>query len=173
MKITEASLADIPVICRLVNAAYRGDTSRKGWTTEADLLEGMRVDEDMLTQYLQQENSVILTCKDEADKMIGCVYLKKEKELLYLGMLTVDPELQAKGIGKMLLKASEQRARKEGCSAIVITVISERHELVSWYERKGFVKTGETVPFPVGEKFGIPVIPLELVLMQKTLQGGV
>ncbi len=114
MKIEEASFSDVPAICSLVNSSYRGDTSRKGWTTEADLLDGVRIDELLLEEQIRDSSSTILKCIDKEGKMIGCVYLKNEQEKLYLGMLTVTPELQAKGIGKMLLQESEEMAREEG-----------------------------------------------------------
>ena len=170
MKITEASAADVPAICKLVNSAYRGDSSRKGWTTEADLLGGIRIDEDMLQQYFAEPNSTVLKCTSDNDRITGCVYLKKENLRLYLGMLTVSPELQARGIGKLLLQAAEKKAAKKGCESIIMTVISSRVELIDWYKRHGYVDTGEKQPFPVSERFGKPKTALEFSVLQKTLQ---
>lgn len=172
MKITDASVADISSICSLVNSAYRGDTSRKGWTTEADLLDGIRVDEDMLEQYITDPSSTILKCTDEDGQLTGCVYLKNQQEKLYLGMLTVSPGLQAKGIGKMLLQASEDRARQQDLKSIVMTVITSRHELINWYKRHGYVETGEKQPFPKSERFGKPKMQLEFLVLQKELVGN-
>lgn len=169
MKITEASLADVPEIAALVNSAYRGDTSRKGWTTEADLLDGIRIDEEMLTGYFEDPHATILKSSDDRGKITSCVYLKKQDKKLYLGMLTVSPELQAKGIGKSMLHASEQKAVERECNSLVITVITSRTELVNWYKRRGYVETGEKRPFPAGERFGSPKKPLEMLVMTKTL----
>jgi N-acetylglutamate synthase-like GNAT family acetyltransferase len=169
MKITEASIADVAAICALVNSAYRGDTSRKGWTTEADLLDGIRIDEEMLKQYFEDDNSTILTSTDHDGEITGCVYLKKEQDRLYLGMLTVSPDLQAQGIGKLLLKASEEKARQKGCKSIVMTVITRRHELIEWYKRNGYVETGQKQPFPSSERFGKPRFNLEFLVMEKRL----
>jgi ribosomal protein S18 acetylase RimI-like enzyme len=169
MKISEASDKDIIEICALVNSAYRGETSRKGWTTEADLLDGIRVDKTTLSHYLNEKDSVILKCTNENNEMTGCVYLKKEKEQLYLGMLTVAPHLQAKGIGKLLLKAAEDRATDIGCKSIVMTVITSRHELINWYKRNGYYETGMRQPFPKDEKFGIQKFPLEFIVMEKNI----
>jgi len=169
MKIMEASLNDVASIGRLVNSAYRGDSSRKGWTTEADLLDGIRIDEEMLQQYIEDSDSAILKCMNDDEQITGCVYLKKQGSHLYMGMLTVAPELQAKGIGKMLLQAAEAEASKKGCESIVITVITRRHELVDWYKRHGFVETGEKQPFPENERFGKPKFPLEFLIMEKQL----
>lgn len=169
MKITEASIADAGELCSLINCAYRGDTSRKGWTTEADLLDGIRIDEEMLRQYFEDKDSTILKCTNDDGQMTGCVYLKQEQDRLYLGMLTVSPELQAKGIGKLLLKASEQKAIETGCKSIVMTVITTRHELIDWYKRHGYIETGERRPFPANERFGKPRSPIEFLVMEKKL----
>jgi len=172
MNISQASDNDIPEISALVNSAYRGETSRKGWTTEADLLDGIRIDETTLKHYLNEQESVILKCTNENQEITGCVYLKKEKEHLYLGMLTVAPHLQAKGIGKLLLKAAEEKAALWHCKSIVMTVITSRHELISWYKRYGYYVTGEKQTFPKDEKFGIQKFPLEFMILKKDLQEG-
>ncbi len=172
IKISEAYVEDVTEICTLVNSAYRGDTSRKGWTTEADLLGGIRVDEESLVHYFDEKDSTLLKCTDDKQQIIGCVYLKKEREHLYLGMLTVSPELQAKGIGKMLLQASEEKARELDCKSIVMTVITRRHELINWYKRHGYYETGQKQPFPRGEKFGEPKMPLEFLIMEKIIKNS-
>lgn len=170
MKITKASVADIAAICKLVNSAYRGDSSRKGWTTEADLLDGIRTDEEMLQQYISDLHSTILKCTDDDLQITGCVYLKKGNTQLYLGMLTVSPELQAKGIGKLLLQAAEKKAIEKACTSIVMTVIAGRLELISWYKRHGYDETGEKPPFPTNERFGKPKVPLEFLVLEKHLK---
>ncbi|MCW3081014.1 GNAT family N-acetyltransferase [Segetibacter sp.] len=169
MQIIGASIDDVPAICSLVNSAYRGDTSRRGWTTEADLLDGIRIDEEMLREYLGDGNSIILKCANDNQEIIGSVYLKKKQDQLYLGMLTVSPELQAKGIGKLLLKASEEQAKDMGCKSIVMTVITTRTELIAWYKRHGYYETGERQPFPASERFGKPKMHLEFLVMEKSL----
>ncbi|WP_407704833.1 GNAT family N-acetyltransferase [Tellurirhabdus rosea] len=153
----------------LVNSAYRGDSSRKGWTTEADLLGGIRTTEEGMRAMLQKPTATIL-CYLQADDLIGCVYLEKKEEDLYLGMLTVDPERQAGGIGKQLLSAAEEHARAQGCRAIQMTVISVRHELIAYYERRGFRATGETEPFPMNDpRFGLPKQNLEFIVLKKNV----
>ena len=170
MNIFKASNKDVPEICALVNSAYRGDTSRKGWTTEADLFDGIRIDQTTLATYLNEAGSVILKYTDESHEIIGCVYLKKEREHLYLGMLTVAPDMQAKGIGKLLLKAAEEKAIEDGCKSVVMTVITSRYELIKWYRRNGYYETGLKQAFPKDEKFGKPKFPLEFVVLQKDIQ---
>ncbi|MES2331390.1 MAG: GNAT family N-acetyltransferase [Bacteroidota bacterium] len=167
--ITIATEKDIPALNMLVNNAYRGEGSKKGWTTEADLLDGTRTDETGLQELLKDPEAVILKYTVE-EKLQACVYLKKKHTKLYLGMLTVSPELQAKGIGKQLLTAAENYAKQLGCGSITMTVISIRHELIAWYERHGYYPTGETEPFPVSARFSTPRLPLEFIVMEKELK---
>ena len=167
--ISKATEEHIPILLQLVNGAYRGENSRAGWTTEADLLDGIRTDELSLQAMLQHPDAAILICSNEADEICGCVYLEKKEPSLYLGMLSVSPLLQAKGIGKILLYAAEAYGREMKCKQVSMTVISVRKELIDWYERHGYQKTGETEPFPKGEKFGIPRQPLEFVVLEKLL----
>ncbi|HLK29139.1 MAG TPA: GNAT family N-acetyltransferase [Puia sp.] len=169
MDIKTADFNDIPELVSLINSAYRGDTSKKGWTTEADLLDGTRTDEANIGEMMNDKNSVFLKCMDESGKINGCVYLQKQSTKIYLGMLTVSPELQGAGIGKRLLSAAVEHAKSMNCPAIFMTVISVRRELIEWYERHGYRKTGEKRPFPVGEKFGIQKQPLELILLEKSI----
>ena len=158
---------DIPALNILVNSAYRGDSSKQGWTTEADLLGGIRTDEDSLKELMQQPGGCILKYEEE-NKLLGCVYLKQEDNKLYLGMLTVSPTLQNKGIGKILLAASEDEARKQNCSAVFMSVISLRTELINWYKKHGYCDTGKTKPFPEDDpKFGIPKTKLEFIILEK------
>lgn len=168
-KISTATIEDAPQLVKLVNSAYRGETSKKGWTTEADLLGGIRIDEPSLLALMEKPEAVFLKCTDRIGELLGCVYLHQHKEQLYLGMLTVSPEKQASGIGKLLLNASEQYALEQGCTTIVMTVISVRHELISWYERRGYKRTGEKQPFPNDPRFGIPKQTLEFEVMKKNV----
>lgn len=162
-----ANEADLPELEQLVNSAYRGDSSRQGWTTEADLLDGIRTDKEALYSMIHEPGSVILKCTTPNHELIGCVYLHKQEHKMYLGMLTVSPFVQAKGIGKQLLNAAELYAQEQRCSAMVMTVITLRHELIEWYERRGYHQTQERRPFPDDPRFGIPRQHLEFVVMEK------
>ena len=166
--ISTATEADIPALSALVNGAYRGEGSRKGWTTEADLLDGVRTDEAGLVAMLQNPAETILTYKDE-DRLLGCVALERKGTELYLGMLTVWPEAQTAGIGKKMMAAAEKLAMEQQCHTLTITVITDRHELIAWYERRGFVATGEKKPFPDDPRFGLPKRRLEFIVMKKAL----
>jgi predicted N-acetyltransferase YhbS len=168
MKLRIAKGADVAAINQLVNSAYRGESSKKGWTTEADLLDGIRTSESSLSEMVNRNNAVILLAEEEG-VLLGCVFLEKQAAVLYLGMLTVRPDLQGKGLGAHLMKAAEQRARETGCDHIKMTVITGRKELGAYYQRKGFTDTGERKPFPNDPKFGIPKKPLEFMVMEKRI----
>lgn len=170
MHVSTTGTKDIPALVALINSAYRGEASKKGWTTEADLLKGeLRTDIPTLTSLINTKDAVILKHVSEKGDITGCVYLHKQERGLYLGMLTVSPILQGGGIGKQLLKAAENYARENNCSSIFMNVISLRHELIAWYERHGFRQTDERKPFPSDQQFGIPSQPLEFVIMVKNI----
>ena len=166
--IFQAQMDDIKDLVFLVNHAYRGESAKKGWTTEADLLDGLRTNAETLAEILNSPDSTILIYRTDKE-VIGCVYLLQQLKQLYLGMLTVHPENQGLGIGKKLLAAAEQFALEKDCLEMVMTVISVRNELIEWYERNGYFKTGETKPFPTDIKFGIPKQPLEFIVLKKKL----
>lgn len=168
MKIRPAELSDVSALNALVNSAYRGDSSRAGWTTEADLLDGIRTSEAALKEMILHPHAVILLLED-GPELKGCVYLEQKDTVLYLGMLTVKPSLQGQGSGALLMSAAEERARALGCSAIQMTVITARESLISYYQRKGFADTGERKPFPNDPAFGIPKQPLEFLVMEKKM----
>lgn len=168
MKIRPAELSDVTALNELVNSAYRGDSSRSGWTTEADLLDGIRTSEGALKDMIRHPDAVILLLED-GQELRGCVYLEKKAAVLYLGMLTVKPDLQGQGIGARLMNAAEEKALAWGCSAIQMTVITARESLIAYYQRKGYVDTGERKPFPNDPAFGIPKQPLEFLVMEKKM----
>lgn len=168
--ISPATIADISTLNTLVNSAYRGETSRKGWTTEADFLGGTRIFPDELEKLILQPGSSILTYKDESGTIRGCVNIQERENEMYLGLLTVEPQHQASGIGKKLMAAAEQNARNKGISTMKMTVVSIRSELIAWYERNGYSDTGKREPFPTGDpRFGIPMKELEFIVMKKSL----
>lgn len=164
-----ATEADVAALNVLVNSAYRGESSKKGWTTEADLLDGIRTSEASLREMMTKPDAVILLAED-AGELKGCVYLEQQADALYLGMLTVNPDLQGKGLGAQLLAASEQRVKELNCAKILMTVITDRTELIAYYNRKGFKDTGMRQDFPADPKFGIQKKPLEFMVMEKMIE---
>jgi ribosomal protein S18 acetylase RimI-like enzyme len=160
MLLLPAADSDLDAVAALVNSAYRGDSSRAGWTTEADYLDGQRTDPATLRRDLAQTpGAVVLTLRDEAaGPILGTVWLEPaEDEAWYLGMLTVNPSLQARQLGRTLLEAGEAYAVERGARRIQMTVVQIRDTLIAWYERRGYARTGETRPFPYDDaRFGVP-----------------
>ncbi|MFI5360821.1 MAG: GNAT family N-acetyltransferase [Elusimicrobiota bacterium] len=154
-----AAAADAESLVPFVNAGYRGESSKRGWTTEAGILGGQRTDSGKIREMIDSDDSRVELAFSEG-ALIGCVYLKKEPDgSCYLGMLTVDPARQAGGIGKLILAHSDGVARVWGCRRMRMTVISVRAELIAYYERRGYAKTGVCEPFPEGDpRFGLPKV---------------
>jgi len=170
MPVSPASIEDVPVLVALINSAYRGEVSKKGWTTEAYLLGGeLRTDAPALTAMINNPEAVVLKYTSAQGIITGAVYLEKQERGLYLGMLSVSPLQQAGGIGKQLLSAAELYAKENDCPCIFMNVISLRHELIAWYERHGYQRTGETKPLPANTRFGIPLQPLQFAIMFKNI----
>ena len=152
-----AALADIPAIEKLVTSAYRGEASRAGWTTEADLLDGQRVDPAGVAEVIEKPGSVVLLAGRGA-LLLACCHVEKQGEACYFGMFAVDPAQQGGGLGKRVMAEAERVAHDDfGCARMEMTVISVRDDLIAWYERRGYSRTGKYKPFPYGdERFGIP-----------------
>ena len=168
MPITRAQITDVPQAVALVNSAYRGETSKQGWTSESHLLEGIRIDEAELSSYFDKPEVTMLKYTNDDNEIIGFVYLEKTKSnKLYLGMLTVKPTLQAGGIGRQLLAAADDYAKAMGCIAVKISVITSRQELIAWYERRGFVATSQTMPLVTVTS--IAKEPVNLMIMEKAV----
>lgn len=164
---------DAEAIALLVNSAYRGESSKRGWTTEADLLGGQRTDPDSILETIRSSHTAILLLESATQELLGCVSLTKESdETCYLGMLTIDPGLQAGGLGRQLLTHAEQTARDWGRHTMRMRIIDSRSELISFYERRGYHLTGRTEPFPLGDpRFGLPKVEnLTFVEMKKALR---
>lgn len=167
---SKAEKQDAGQIAALVNAAYRGEPSKQGWTTEADLLAGRRTDAEEILQLISSDDSMFLLCNAGAE-LIGSVHLQKQAEQVCLGMLAVSPSLQGRGIGKQLLEVAEHAAQETwSVNKSVMTVISCRNELLAFYERRGYRRTGVSKPFPVNPELWLPkVADLRLEILEKVL----
>lgn len=170
--IRDAVPEDIPALNALIHSAYRGEASRVGWTTEADLLDGQRTDPDDLAAILADPNQALLTAWRE-DALIGCILIADRGQGTgYFGMLSVRPDLQAAGLGRRLITAAEaELAARFGARRVFISVLPQRRELIAWYERLGYRPTGETLPFPYGDpRFGLPLRDdLHFIVMARDL----
>lgn len=169
LEFSVATENNIAAIVELVNSAYRGASSKAGWTTEADFLDGARTDADNIRQIISDPHTVVLICFNDARQLLACVHLQQQKNTMYLGMLTVRPHLQGAGIGRQVLDAAERYAAQHCCTTITLTVITLRSELIKWYERRGYQQTGGRKPFPTDPRFGIPKQPLEFLVMKKKI----
>jgi ribosomal protein S18 acetylase RimI-like enzyme len=168
--ITKAEKHEAGRIADLVNSAYRGEFSRQGWTTEADLLAGRRTAADEIERLIAADDSMFLLCKMET-QLIGSVHLQKQPDQVDLGMLAVSPPLQGKGVGKQLLFAAEQAAQQDwAVNRLVMSVIESRSELIAFYERNGYRRTGASKAFPLRPELWTPkVADLRMEILEKIL----
>ncbi|MBW8768463.1 MAG: GNAT family N-acetyltransferase [Gemmatimonadetes bacterium] len=171
--VVTATAADLEEIAALVNSAYRGESSRAGWTTEADYLAGQRTDAERLREQLAATpGAVMLAMRDDDGALLGSVWLEpRGVDVWHLGMFTIRPTLQSRGLGRTLLDESERFVKSRGARRLRIAVIQLREPLIAWYERRGFRATGETDPFPYGDaRSGIPLRDdLQLLVFEKLL----
>ena len=152
----DATLADVPELVALVESAYRGESSRTGWTTEADLLHGRRTDPAGVAAVVTGPGSRMLVAERDGS-MVACCQLEERGSVGYFGMFAVRPGHQGSGLGRQVLAEAERRERERGAEQMHMTVIVQRTELIGYYERRGYRRTGELHPFPYGdERFGRP-----------------
>lgn len=149
---------DIDAIVALVQSAYRGDSSRAGWTTEADILDGQRIDASMLQAMFANPAATFLLA-DRDSELIACCELQHKGDAAYFGMFSVVPTEQGSGIGKEVLAEAERIVRDEWRSSrLEMTVIDVREALIAWYQRRGYIRTGLHSPFPYGDpRYGVPL----------------
>ncbi len=169
--IRSAHAADLVGLHALVEGAYRGESARAGWTHEADLLDGQRIDAEALAAILGDPTQRLLVAED-AGSLVGCVQVGRPTvDTAYLGLLTVAPARQANGLGRRLIAAAEAAARGWDVARMEMTVIRQRAELIAWYARRGYAPTGETRPFPLDDpRFGLPrTRALAFVVLAKPL----
>ncbi len=155
---SRAGHEEVDALVTLVESAYRGAGSAEGWTTEAGILDGQRVDHEMLVETLARPDTIVLLARD-AGTLVGCCELQRPTDgAAHLGMFAVAPGLQGGGIGRHVLDEAERIARDEwGAERLELEVIDIRDSLIAWYERRGYVRTGVFEPFPYGdERFGVP-----------------
>lgn len=166
-----ATVDDIPALVDLVTSAYRGEVSKQGWTTEADFLEGNRIDAGVLRQDIERPRSRVLIAERDGG-ILACAHVCEENGAGYFGMFSVRPNLQGGGVGKVVMAEAERVVREDwGLPAMRMTVIDIRDELIAWYERRGYCRTGIKKPFPYGDpRYGIPKRDdLRFEVLEKTL----
>ncbi|MCG6116818.1 MAG: GNAT family N-acetyltransferase [Aquimonas sp.] len=167
-----ATAADAAAVADLVESGYRGERSRAGWTTEADLLDGQRTSVDGVLETLAEPGGHVLLGESAAGELLACAQLQRGGQHGYFGMFAVRPTLQNGGLGRLLLAEAERIVRQDwGLATLRMSVIEQRHELIAWYQRRGYARTGEHLPFPYGdERFGLPKRPdLRFEVLAKAL----
>ncbi len=174
LEFRNATPLDVDAIVALVESAYRGDTSREGWTTEADLLDGRRTGADDVSDSITRPRSVILLAEQNRT-LLACALVAEENGAGYFGMFSVQPHLQGAGIGKRVLLEAERLVRDHwGLPTMRMTVIDIRDELIDFYQRRGYRRTGIIKPFPYGDaRFGLPRRDdLRFEVLEKVLSGS-
>jgi GNAT superfamily N-acetyltransferase len=169
--IGKATVGDIPQMVSIINSVYRGEQSKKGWTTEAYFIDGdLRTDEADIAQLMALPTTIFLKAEHPEAGLVGTVFLsKKESGKLYLGMFSIHLIWQGGGLGRRMLRAAEELALELGCNSVIMQVIPIRSELMDWYERNGYLPNGERKPFDGDPRFGVPKVPLEFVILEKPL----
>ena len=172
LTIRAATPADIPALNALIESAYRGEASRAGWTTEADLLDGQRTDPDDLAEIIADPAQIMLSAWRDGD-LVGCVRIQDQGQGTgYFGMLSVSPTLQGGGLGRRLVAAAEaDLAARFGARRVRISVFPQRESLIAWYERLGYADTGQTLPFDYANpRLGLPLRDdLSFIVMARDL----
>jgi ribosomal protein S18 acetylase RimI-like enzyme len=158
MNFRDATTADAAFVASFINRAYRGEEAKRGWTTEAEILDGIRTSTEELSELISKPNNRLVLLYDQLH-LLGCMHLETNTAQCYLGMLTVNPDLQNRGLGKKLLHKAKEIACELECPKIVITVITLRKELIEFYLRYGFRPTERFIEFPQDPKFGLAKVP--------------
>lgn len=163
-----ANTLDIGVIVQLVNSAYRPKSGAHGWTHEADLIAGARTSANQIAELLSKLDSVILLGLIRSESA-ACVHIERIGGDSYIGMLAVTPSHQDSGIGKELLAHAEHYARTMfRTDRFVMMVVSSRSELISFYQRRGYQRTGSVMPYPLSARAGTPIeAGLKIEILEK------
>lgn len=159
----KAELSDAQAIASLINSAYRGESSRAGWTTEADILDGMRTTTQEVAGLIQRDDAFVLVGVLN-DQIIATICCERQdaygKNIAHLGMIAVKPTLQSKGYGTTMLQAAEAMTMREWrVVGFHMAVITLREELIAFYERLGYSRSGEFKNFPENSALWQPKVP--------------
>ena len=157
LELRVACEADAKEIAALVNRAYRPSSKDAGWTHEARLVAGERTTTEQVLSLFHEQSTILLLCL--GPKIVACVHVQGGQSGAYIGMLATDPKLQAQGLGKQILLHGETYAQEHfEASVLKMSVLSSRPELLAFYERRGYVLTGEVEEYPLSAGVGQPMV---------------
>jgi N-acetylglutamate synthase-like GNAT family acetyltransferase len=169
----QAVESDAKDLVKVIRSAYRGDISRRGWTSEADLVGGDRIDVDQVLALAEANNSFFLVLEKNGE-VVGCCHVESRGGgCCYFSTFSINPALQGAGLGDYLLREAELLAVATYKSTqMELAVLDQQTKLIEWYRRRDFSFTGETRPFPVDEKFAKPLREnLYFVVLKKDLRS--
>jgi predicted GNAT family N-acyltransferase len=166
-----AEVIDIPLLVDLINKSYR-DQQGRSWTTEIEFVKGLRITEDQLRQQLELSNSVLLIGEIDPSKIVACIGLAFQNNTVEIGTFCTDPDIQNMKVGRCVLEYAERFAlqQESGLASAIMYVLDVRSELIAYYERRGYVKTGSEQPYPLEAGVGEPLLPIKLIEMKKDLK---
>lgn len=166
-----AELSDIPSLVKLINQSYREQQGRS-WTTEVEFVKGQRISHEQLEQQLELSNSLLIVAETDSSKIVACIGLNFQDNNVEIGTFCTDPHIQNMKVGRCVLEYAEQFALQKApeLDSAVMYVLDVRSELIAYYERRGYVKTGNEEPYPIDADVGMPLIPIKLIEMKKDLK---
>jgi len=151
-----ASQDQAQAIADLVNLTYRGET---GWTRETHIIQGDRTNRQEVETAMSHPNAYFFIA-NQLQNLASCIYVAKEKDCAYIGFFSVHPSLQGQGLGKYVLEQAEAFAlRTLGVYKLVMFVVSQRPELIAFYQRRGYSRTGRIEAYPLHLGIGVPKVP--------------
>jgi ribosomal protein S18 acetylase RimI-like enzyme len=172
VRIRLARPADADTLAALIRSAYRGDTSRAGWTSEAHLVEGERISADQVRAMISQGGSLLLVAENNEGIVACCQLQDQGAGLAYFGTFAVSPQAQGAGLGRQVMAEAERQAVAAfAATRLEMTVLAQQDRLIAYYERRGFRRTGETRPFPADPRYARPLRDgLCFVVLEKALR---
>jgi ribosomal protein S18 acetylase RimI-like enzyme len=168
LELRVACEADAKEIAALVNKAYRPSPQDEGWTHEANLVAGERTTTEQVLSLFHEQSAILLLCL--GSNIVACVHIQQSQSGAYIGMLATNPKMQAQGLGKQILLHAEAYATEYfEATVLKMSVLSSRPELLAFYERRGYVLTGEVEEYPLSAGVGQPMVAgIQVLSLAKT-----
>ncbi|OJU70191.1 MAG: GNAT family N-acetyltransferase [Acinetobacter sp. 39-4] len=171
LNIRNANIDDVAQLVELINLAYRAQSDRS-WTTEKAFVDGTRITNEQLSEDLNRSNFKLFVGENEQGLLVACIGLSLDHNSVEIGTFAIDSSVQNLGYGKQMLNYVEAYVA-QNCSKVrhlIMYVLDVRIELMAYYQRRGYQITGRTEPYPVGASVGQPLVPIQLIEMEKAIQ---